>query len=160
MTNIKAIWLAGAATLAVGMLAAQTMTPPAQGTQQLPAFLQNKIQRATIVLDLSAQQQSQMQDIVTRAWGQAQPLLQEMRSNQQQIRSLVTSGAAPATFDQQIQTLSSRQGQLIGQLINIRSTAMANAWALLTPAQRQKAMQLHEFGFGWRGGRMHRGWGD
>jgi Spy/CpxP family protein refolding chaperone len=160
MRNNHVFRIAGAAALAVGMLTAQTTTPPATNTQQIPAFLQNRIQRAAIVLDLSGQQQSQIQDIVNRAWTQAQPLIQEMKSNQQQIRSLITSGAAPASFDQQIQTLSSRQGQLIGQLINIRSTAMANAWTVLTPAQQQKAMQLHEFGFGGRGGHMHGGgWG-
>jgi Spy/CpxP family protein refolding chaperone len=144
--NTNAIRFAGAAVLAAGMLMAQATAPPA--TAGVPAWLQNKIDRAAIVLDFTPQQKTQVQNIASAAMAQAQPIVQQLKANRASMRQLITS-AAPAT---QIQSLAAQQGTLIGQLIGIRSTAMAQVWSLLTPAQQQKALQLHEFGYGGRGG--------
>jgi hypothetical protein len=55
MMKNSVIRFAGAAALATGMLMAQTTTAPTT-TTGLPAWLQNKIDRAAIVLDLDATQ--------------------------------------------------------------------------------------------------------
>jgi len=159
MTNNKVIRFAGAAALAAGMLMAQMATPGA-GAPPMQRWLQRKLDRMALVLDFTPQQKAQAQTLLNNGVAQAQPLVQQMRTNRQAIQTLITSGAAPADFFAKIQTLANQQGSLISQLTVIRATGMANLWSILTPAQQQKALQLHEFGFGHGGRGFHGGMGQ
>jgi Spy/CpxP family protein refolding chaperone len=145
MMKNSVIRFAGAAALATGMLMAQT-TPAPTTTTGLPAWLQNKIDRAAIVLDLDATQKGQLETIAGNAVTQARSILPSLKSNRAAMQKLITSGGS----SDEIQKLAQAQGALIGQLIGIRAMAMQQAWSVLRPAQQQKALQLHEFGYGGR----------
>lgn len=125
-----------------------------------------RMDKLATLLNLTADQKTQISGILQISFTQAQPLMSEMRQNHQAIEQLVKSGTS-ANFDQQIQTLANTQGTLTAQMSVIHAKAMAQVWGLLTPDQQQKASQLNElFGMGGgMGGRMqgqgmHRGAGS
>jgi Spy/CpxP family protein refolding chaperone len=126
---------------AAGLLLAQgTGTPPGTGRG---AGLANRLDRIATQLSLTPDQKTQVSSIAQNAFSQAQPLVRQMRQNHQAIEQLVKGGTT-ANFDQQLQTLANSQGSLTAQLSVIRAKALAQAWALLTPDQQQKAGQLHD----------------
>jgi Spy/CpxP family protein refolding chaperone len=61
------------------------------------------------------------------------PLAAQLKQNHQALAAAVKTGDTS-----QIQALSKTQGDLRGQALTIRSEAMAQVYAELTPDQRQK----------------------
>ncbi len=155
---------AAAAVLSAGLIMAQG---PAQG--QAPAGqgqrFQQRFQKIATLLNLTSDQQTQIESILQQSFTSAQPLMQEMRTNRQAIEQLVKSGTAGADFDKQIQPLASTQANVVSQLTVLHAKAFAQVWNLLTPDQRTKAEDLRGLmpGFGMGGGPrgmgmgMHRG---
>ncbi len=89
-------------------------------------------------LGLTDAQKEQAKSIMREAAQSAKPLRDQLRQERQQLRA-----AAKANDTQQIQALSTTQGQIFGQLAAIRTTAFAKVYnTVLTPEQRTKADQL------------------
>jgi len=88
-------------------------------------------------LNLTPAQQAQEKAIFQEARQSAQPLRQQLRQTRESLRA-----AVEANNTAQIQQLASTQGGELGQLMAIRSTAMAKVYQTLTPDQQQQLAAL------------------
>ncbi|HTW66720.1 MAG TPA: Spy/CpxP family protein refolding chaperone [Bryobacteraceae bacterium] len=91
------------------------------------------------VLAMTPQQKDQAQTAIEGARQSANPIRQELMNTNKELRTAVRSDDSAA-----IQRLSSTEGQEIGQLLAIRSSAVANVYKVLTPNQRARADALHQ----------------
>jgi len=130
------------AALAAGMAFSQdaapapTPQPPQAGTTRLRAGVRRRLLQA---LGLSDAQKQQAKTIFQQARQSAQPLAAQLQQNRQAL-----AAAVKANDTAQIQQLSAQQGTLHGQVLAIRSEAMAKLYAILTPEQRTKADQIQQ----------------
>jgi Spy/CpxP family protein refolding chaperone len=149
------IYTAAALLLTAGLVFTQA---PGPGNPGSPAgWLANRLDRVATVLSLTDDQKAQVKTIFDNALGQSKSLFPQMRQNRQAIEQLVKSGTTGAAFDTQLQTLASTQASLASQRTVIYAKALAQVWNLLTPAQQEKAAQLHDLLRPGRGGMMGRG---
>lgn len=125
---------AGVAALsAVGLFA---VAPHAQkNTAMTPAFVNS----TETVLGMTPTQKDETQTAFEQARQKTMPIEQELRSTRQSLESAIRSDDTA-----QIQRLATVEGQEIGQLAAIRSTAVANVYKTLTPDQRTKANALQQ----------------
>jgi Spy/CpxP family protein refolding chaperone len=142
--NRSLIRYAAVALTMTGLLLAQNPgNPPGTGAPGAGNRMANRLDKLAALLNLTPGQKTQVGGILQNSFDQAKPLMGQMRDNRQAIEQLVKSGTTE-NFDQQLQTLANTQASLTSQLTVIHAKAMAQAWNLLTPDQRQKADQLHE----------------
>lgn len=135
---------AGVAALATGMVFAQA---PAGGSQSASTqaqqgrrrFMRRHLDRIAQQLNLTDSQKQQSRAIFRQARQSAQPIRQELKQNREALQAAAKANQA----DTQIQTLANQQGQLLGQLVAIRTEASAKFYQMLTPEQRAKADQMH-----------------
>jgi Spy/CpxP family protein refolding chaperone len=146
---------AATAALAAGLMLGQAPTE-SQAPQPGQHFAK-KLDQIAQVLDLTPDQQTQVQTIVQQGMQSAHPILQQLRENKLQMKQLTESGASGPQFDQQVQQLASAQGQLIGQLAAIKAKGVAQFYSLLSPQQKQKATALFSL-MRSRHGHGHGGW--
>src|SRR5579871_3914004 len=85
------------------------------------------------VLSMTPAQKDQAQMAFDQAKQAAQPIRQQLKETAQALKAAIRSDNTD-----QIQRLSSVEGQDIGQLVTIRSTAVAKIYKTLTPDQRVK----------------------
>ena len=123
------IAILGTSLGAASLFAAQTS--PAGGPRhgRHGAFLSS--------LNLTPAQRAQEKSIFQEARQSAQPLRQQLRETRQSLRA-----AVQANNTEQIQQLAQTEGSELGQLMAIRSTAMAKVYQTLTPEQQQKLNDL------------------
>ena len=136
---------AGVAALATGMVFAQAPAGSSQsGTTQAQqgrrGFMRRHLNRMAQQLNLTDSQKQQSRAIFQQARQSAQPIRQELRQNREALQAAVKTNQG----DPQIQTLAKQQGQLLGQLVAIRTEASAKFYQMLTPEQRVKADQMHD----------------
>ncbi|HLI85921.1 MAG TPA: Spy/CpxP family protein refolding chaperone [Bryobacteraceae bacterium] len=143
----------GAGALAAGMAFAQTSgataptnepytaTEGAQGQAQGAhgQMMQRQLDRMTRELNLTPSQQSQARSIFSEARQEAQPIRAQLRENSQAMRSAVKAGDMS-----EINDLSAKQGNLIGQMAGIHNRADAKFYQTLNPEQRTKYDQLRQ----------------
>ena len=123
---------AGAAALSAASLFA--VAPHAQkSTAMTPAFVNS----TETVLGMTPTQKDETQTAFEQARQKAMPIEQELRTTRQSLESAIRSDDTA-----QIQRLATVEGQEIGQLAAIRSTAVAKVYKTLTPDQRTKADAL------------------
>lgn len=129
--------------LVAGMALAQTVPAPASpdaGTNQRH-FARHRGFRAgrlAKVLGLTDSQRQQVRAVMKEAAQNARPLRAQLRQDRAQMRDAIKANDAA-----RIQALATTQGQLLGQLAAIRSTAFAKVYnGVLTPEQRNKADQF------------------
>jgi Spy/CpxP family protein refolding chaperone len=117
-------------------LAAMTALMAATALAQAPA--RNKEVRNEVLksLNLTREQKVQTRTIVQTAAASSKPLAQQLKENREALAAAVTNSDAA-----KIQQLSTAQGQLRGQILGIRSDALAKFYAILTPEQRTAAQQ-------------------
>jgi Spy/CpxP family protein refolding chaperone len=132
---------AAVTALAAGMAVAQApdaATPPAAKRVPFthPLFGRQQLMQA---LNLTTAQRQQADSIFGEVRQKAQPIWQEMRQNREALHA-----AVKANNTAEIERLSSRQGELHGKALAIRSEAMAKFYAILTPEQRTKWDQIHQ----------------
>jgi len=121
------------ALTAVGLFA---VAPHAQkSATATPAFLGS----VETVLGMTANQKDEARTAFDQARQQGQPVRQELMNTRKSLEAAVRSDDIA-----QIQRLSSLEGQEIGQLAQIHSTAVAKVYKTLTPDQRQKATALEQ----------------
>src|SRR5581483_7072508 len=135
---------AAIAALAAGMAMAQAPAAPANPAQPLAgkAWRTHRGafgQRMAQALNMTDAQKAQAKAIFQQARQNAQPVAQQLKQNREAL-----AAAVKANDVAQIHSLSLQQGNLRGQLLGIRSEAMAKVYATLTPEQKTKADQMHQ----------------
>jgi Spy/CpxP family protein refolding chaperone len=89
-------------------------------------------------LNLTADQQGQIKNIMQAERGKTKPLMQQLRQNEQAQNSAING-----TFDEaQARAFAQKQTQIMNDLIVEKQRTKSQIYAVLTPEQRQKALQL------------------
>jgi Spy/CpxP family protein refolding chaperone len=89
-------------------------------------------------LNLTAAQQTQIKGIMAEEKTKIRPMMQQLRQNQQAENANVNG-----SFDEnQARAFAGKQAQLMTDLIVEKERTRSQVYALLTPEQRQKALQL------------------
>ena len=121
------------ALTAAGLFAAVTHNRPARS--EMPGFISS----AETVLGMTASQKDQAKTAFDQTQQQAEPVRQQLDNTRDALRSAIRSDN-----DAQIQRLATVEGQEIGQLAAIRSTAVAKVYKTLNTDQKQKADALEQ----------------
>jgi Spy/CpxP family protein refolding chaperone len=124
---------AAAAALAAGMAFAQA--PAAGNVGRSHARAGRMFQQ----LNLTDAQKAQAKTVFQQARQSSQALMQQLKTNREAL-----GAAVKANNVAQIDTLAKEQGILHGQLLAVRSEAMAKVYATLTPEQKAKADELRQ----------------
>jgi Spy/CpxP family protein refolding chaperone len=96
------------------------------------------LRHMTRKLNLTEAQQSQIKGILQTERGKIQPLMQQLRQNEQ-----AENAAVSGTFDEaQARTFAGKQSQIMADLIVEKERTKSEIYAVLTPYQRTKALQL------------------
>lgn len=128
------IAVAGAGALAsMGLLAS---VAPAQKTA---APHDRFISEIETVLAMTPAQKDQARTAIEHARESAMPIRQELINTNRVLKAAIRSDNTA-----QIQRLSATEGQEIGQLLAIRSSAVAKVYHTLSPDQRTKADALQQ----------------
>ena len=102
-----------------------------------PGFMMKHMARK---LALTDEQQKQVKGIIRDGFNRAQPLIEQLRKNQD-ARDTAVSGQ----FDENAaRSFANSQSQIISELIVEKERAKAQIYNLLTPEQRQKAEALRK----------------
>jgi Spy/CpxP family protein refolding chaperone len=140
----KLIRVAVFGALATGMIFAQNGSPdPAQTAtrQQKKAKRGSHAgRRMANVLNLSADQRAQAQQILAGARQEAAPLRQQMQQNRKALADAIKSGN-----DAQIDQITRAEAPVKAQLVAIHARAMGKIYATLTPEQKAKADHMRRF---------------
>ena len=94
-------------------------------------------QRVMKNLNLTDAQKAEAKTIFQAAKTAATPIRTLLQANRQAMATAIKSDNTS-----QIRTLAGESGRLQGQLVEIRSTAMAKFYAILTPDQQAKLNQM------------------
>ena len=96
------------------------------------------LKRMTKQLNLTEAQQTQIKGILADEKTRIKPMMQQLRQNQQAEDANVNG-----SFDEnQARTFANKQAQLMTDLIVEKERMRSQVYAVLTPEQRQKALQL------------------
>ncbi|MGA3016805.1 MAG: Spy/CpxP family protein refolding chaperone [Bryobacteraceae bacterium] len=126
------IGIAAVGALVAGFAIAQTTAAPQAGAGKgVRAMVQKRMLQA---LDLTDAQKQQAKTILQSARQTAQPLAQQLKQDRAALTAAVEAGDSA-----KIQQLSTEIGSLRGNVLGVRSLAMAKFYALLTPDQKTKA---------------------
>ena len=89
-------------------------------------------------LNLTAAQQTQIKSILAEEKTKTRPMMQQLRQNEQTENANVNG-----SFDEnQARAFAGKQAQLMTDLIVEKERTRSQVYAVLTPEQRQKALQL------------------
>jgi hypothetical protein len=91
------------------------------------------------VLAMTPSQKDQAHTAMLEARQSAQPIRQELTDTNKALQAAIR-----ADDTAQVQRLSTTEGQEIGQLIGIRSSAVAKVYKTLTPDQKVRAQALQQ----------------
>ena len=133
------IGIAAVGALAAGLTIAQTTAAPQAGAARgkgVRAMVQKRMLKA---LNLTDTQKQQAKTILQSARQTAQPLAQQLKQDRAALTAAVEAGDSA-----KIQELSTEMGSLRGNVLGVRSQAMAKVYALLTPDQKTKAEEFRQ----------------
>jgi Spy/CpxP family protein refolding chaperone len=89
-------------------------------------------------LNLSEAQQAQIKSILSDARTRTKPLIEQLRQNEQ-----AQNAAINGNFDEvQARAFAGKQAQIMSDLIVEKQKTKSQIYSVLTPDQRQKALQL------------------
>ncbi len=92
-------------------------------------------------LNLTDAQKEQVKQITEASRAKVKPLMEDMRANHQQLKSLTENGQ----FDQvQVQKIANRQGEIAAQIIVEKERTKWEIFQILTVEQQTQAKQLKE----------------
>ncbi len=134
--------LASIGALAAGMAFAQAPAAPAAPAQPAKPGVARRLnlrRRMTKRLNLTDAQKQQAKTIFQQAKQSAQPVRDQLKQDRQALTAAVENNDTV-----KIGQLSTTIGSLQGQLVSIRSSAMAKFFATLTPDQKAKAEQMRQ----------------
>jgi Spy/CpxP family protein refolding chaperone len=132
--------------LAAGLAFAQAPAPApdAQGSANVGAgahgILGQRLAQAAQQLNLTDAQKQEARLIFQQAFRDAAPVRAQLRQNRLALAAAVKAGQD----NDQIQRLAKTQGNLMGQMVTIRTEAAAAFYANLTPEQKAKADQMQQ----------------
>ena len=132
------IGIAAIGVLAAGFAIAQTTARPradAKG-RGVGAMAQRRMVKE---LNLSATQKQQAKTIFQSVRQAAQPLAQQLKQDRAALTAAIEAGDSA-----KIQQVSTEMGSLRGNVLAVRSQAMAKFYALLTPDQKIKAEEFRQ----------------
>ncbi|HKD82100.1 MAG TPA: Spy/CpxP family protein refolding chaperone [Candidatus Angelobacter sp.] len=96
------------------------------------------LKRMTKELNLTEAQQTQIKGIMADSRTRTKPLMQQLRQNEQSANASVNGN-----FDEaQARAFAGKQAQIMSDLIVERQRTKSQIYSVLTPDQRQKALQL------------------
>lgn len=102
-------------------------------------FIERMLKRAAVVLDLTEAQKQQIKAVLEAEKPVVQPLLKDLATNRQALLTTTDNGQ----FNEaDVQTIATKQGQTLAQLIVEKERVKAQVYAILTPEQRAKAEKL------------------
>jgi protein CpxP len=131
------------AALASGMIFAQASGPSSQQPQPPVQHRQwnrgQMFDRMATKLNLTDDQKQQAKSIMGSAHESAKPVRDQLRQDRLALKDAVKAGKSDAEIDQ----ISANLGRDTAQMTAIRTKAFAKVYALLTPAQRTQADQMH-----------------
>jgi Spy/CpxP family protein refolding chaperone len=92
-------------------------------------------------LNLTEEQQSQVKSILDGERSRTKPLMEQLRQNEQaqNQQNLKTGGSFD---DLQVRAFANNQAQIMRDLIIEKQRTKSQIYSVLTPDQRQKALQL------------------
>ena len=103
-----------------------------------------------MALNMTPEQRTTAHAAFQEARKSAEPIRKELVETRKSLQAAVQAGNL-----EQIQQLAATEGNQIGQLTALRSTAFAKIYKTLTPEQREKLTGMlqarHEMRHGWRG---------
>ena len=102
-------------------------------------FIEKALERAAVVLDLTAAQKQQIKTILATEKPVVQPLVLQLAANHQALQQVSDNGQFN---EQQVQSIAAKQGQTMSQLIVEKERVKAQIYAVLTPEQRAKAEKI------------------
>ena len=127
------------------MAVAQTrgFGPPARWAMagNTPRFVQHLLDRASVALALTDQQEAQIKAILEAEKPKVMPLVLTLKANREALESATANGAFNET---QVQVIAAKQGQTLAALIVEKERVQSEIFAVLTPEQRAKAEQFRE----------------
>ena len=91
---------------------------------------------------LTPEQKTQIQQITHASWTTAKPLVQQLRTDRQQISDLLANGGAVTAA--QLTPIQQQAEQVRQQLDSQRLATALQIRALLTPAQLTQSAQMHQ----------------
>ena len=139
--------IAFATILTAGALLAQTPAPAQEGAANHHAGArQGMLQRMTKDLNLTADQQSQVKNILQSSREQTKAIQPKLREERSALRDAVKSDS-----EQKIDQITRQNAELNAEAAAIHAKTMAKIYTVLTPEQKAKFDQRFENGF-WRNG--------
>jgi len=142
--------------LLAATMAAQGRMGAMMGSTPDPAtMIPQHVVRLTSLLTLTTAQQAQATTIFTAAATSAQPIHTSLTAAQQSMQAAVKSNNTAT-----IKTYATTIGQLMGELVEVHSSAQGAFYAILTADQKTKMDQTGSAGgpgFGMMGGGMGAG---
>ena len=129
LNNKLAAWTAVAALGASSLVFAAPTQSPRHHFRRNGALMQV----------LTDSQKAQAKTVFQQARETAKPLHQQLMENRKSLRAAVQAGNTD-----QIQALSKVEGNEIGQLMAIRSSAYSKVYQTLSPDQKQKLSELQQ----------------
>ncbi len=105
----------------------------------VPHFAQRFLDRASVYLGLSDEQEARIKAILEAEKPKVQPLVAELAANRKALQQATDNG----TFDEaQVKALADKQGDTLAALIVEKERVKTQIYAVLTPEQRAKAEQF------------------
>ncbi len=112
-----------------------------------------RLERMTVVLDLTADQKQQLSDLFDQQWKAHQALRDKMLAGRAEMNSYRSAG----TFNEaEFRAIAQKQADLKTEKMVQRAKMQQTVNSILTPEQRVKADQLREMGWGFPGSRSGR----
>lgn len=96
------------------------------------------LQRMTKALNLTDAQQTQVKSIMADSRTRTKPLMQQLRQNEQAQNANINGNFDEAAA----RTFADKQAQIMSNLIVEKQRTKSQIYSVLTPDQRQKALQL------------------
>jgi Spy/CpxP family protein refolding chaperone len=131
---------AAVTALASAMMFAQAPSPSPNPQARPHNFIRQHMARIAQQLNLTDAQKQHAKTIFQQARQTAQPVREQLKQNRQALAEAAKAGNSDPT----IQQLAVTQGNLLGQMVAVRTEAFAKFYATLTPEQRTKADQLQQ----------------
>lgn len=101
--------------------------------------LERMLDRASVYLGLSQEQETQIRAILTAAKPVVQPLVMQLAENKKALEATTANG----NFDEaQVQSIAAKQGQTLAALIVEKERVKDQIYDVLTPEQRARAEQF------------------
>lgn len=108
-------------------------------TGQPPRFVQRMLNRASVALGLTDEQEAQIKAILEAEKPKVAPLLLTLKANRTALQTATANGA----FNEaQVQAIAAKQGQTLTALIVEKERVQSQVYAVLTPEQRAQAEQF------------------